>query len=159
MVLKEHLGNMDKAHRAAFLELERMIIKSKRECLSAIPQERVYDDTEIKKTMQIVQSKMERIERMYKENRKIMVSYGVWQRNNKAFLDKLVSMDDGFGIFSDLMVVIYNALKETPYIIEMEKTPKWKDRLKDIDDWAKERNKLHEKINSTVEEYQKKPVS
>jgi len=144
---------MDKSSRQAFLELERMIIKSKIETLAAIPPNQSYNDTEIKKKIESIESKMERIEQKYNEQISLIREYGVWQQNNRATLDNIISMNDGFAMFSDMLVILYQTLSDTPYIIALKKSKAWRERLEEWNDWMITRNKLYEKTNATAKEY------
>jgi hypothetical protein len=55
---KPFLENMSKENRQAFCYLESFIGTSKMECLAAIPKTQVYNDTEIKRKIELIESKI-----------------------------------------------------------------------------------------------------
>jgi len=124
MSLKDYLCEMQPNYRRAFLQLEKMITVSKIECISLIPKNTVYNDSEIKKKIQSIESKINKLDNLitnYIEYIKIEISNLKNAHNNVVAETRMV--DDYLSLFDALSVLNKKIAIKTGYIDdELEKS-------------------------------------
>jgi hypothetical protein len=154
---------MDSTHRQAFLELEKMIITSKIECFSAIPKERIYDDSEIKKKIQSLESKNNKLDNLitnYVDYLKIEISN--LKNAHSNVLSETRMVDDYITLFDTLTSFFAKTMDKFGYsdpetiktFIEVKKTIK--NIIKQRDLQNKTYNIYLESGGEPQEEYMKK---
>jgi len=113
MSLKQHLNEMDKSSRQAFLELERMIIKSKIETLAAIPPNHPYNDTEIKNKLESIESKMNNLDFLIRTRvEEFKTETGYMQNAHNNLFASIGMVDDYLTLFDILTTILTKIINQ-----------------------------------------------
>lgn len=132
---------MSKEERQAFFYLENLIIKSKMECIAAIPRTQVYNDSELRVKIQSYDSKVSQMKNNINDFKYILEMMTLSIETFRKQMDVLIPLENKITTYINLFDILIDKLNEET-----------KNKIFNSSDWIRLKNlqKLNEERNENI---------